>query len=580
MRVSVLSFPKSEPTGLGWAVLAVCFSLPWLIPVHTDPWPTFLSELAAGIVLVPLGIWLLSTRRQGVVFDGLAIGFGLAAAIPAIQAGCGLFAFPAEAPVISFYLIGLAFAVALARHCEACAPGRLAETLFAGLVIAALVSTALALAQWLLLDWGPLAAGIPSSGRPVANVGQPNELSALLVWGLVGIWWGYSHRRIGGLVAVLAASTVLVGIASTQSRTGWLGVAVLLTAALISPTPLGPAKNRAVFFALGAWFVLLVLGWPRATDVASGSGALSLDARMSGGKRPEIWAMMFDGILHRPWFGYGWNQGRLVQLSELPNYADLKIGVQHAHNLVLDLLIWNGVPLGLSLAALLAAWFAWQIRRAVNADQVLLLLALSTFMLHCMLELPHAKAFFLVPAALMMGILNARSGLGLSLPMPRAVIAVGVAVLAATLVLMWVDYRRVESDLLSYRLRMARIGRLPVPPPPGIYILTALQSALVNMRIEPRSGLDAAALERLRVTALRYPIEIALLKYAQAAALNGQRSAALGALSRVCPLVSTERCDAVRSAWDEFLTQHPQTGSVPFPTLPGAEPGPGPQSTR
>ena len=25
-------------------------------------------------------------------------------------------------------------------------------------------------------------------GRPVANVGQPNNLSALLVWGVVGIW--------------------------------------------------------------------------------------------------------------------------------------------------------------------------------------------------------------------------------------------------------------------------------------------------------------------------------------------------------------------------------------------------------
>lgn len=562
-----MSLTKSEPTSLGWVLLAVCLSAPWLIPVHTEPWPTLYSEVVAGLVMLPFAAWVLAARRGRLEFDALSIGFALVALVPLLQAAGGLFLFPAEAPVVSVYLVGLSLAVAVARSSEAYAPGRLSDALFAGLVIASLASTALALAQWLHLDWGPLLAAIPGGVRTVANVGQPNELSTLLVWGLVGLWWAHLNRHIGGGVTLLAAAFLLVGVASTQSRTGWLAVGMLFITGLASPASLGSAKHRVAFMGLGLWFVLLVLVWPAATHLVDGGDALSLNAQLSIGQRPEIWAMMIDGICHRPWFGYGWNQGRLVQLSVLPNYSDLKIGVQHAHNLVLDLMVWNGVPLGLGLVALLGAWFLWQLRCATTAAQVLLMLALSTFMLHCMLELPHCKAFFLVPAALMMGTLNARSVLPAMLRVPRAAAAFGVAVLAGALVLMWIEYRRIEVDLLSYRMRVARIGHLPSPPSPDIHVLSGLQSALVNLRIEPRAGMDAKELERMRRTSIRYPIESALFRYAKAAALNGQTLSAQESLSRWCLLFPKDRCDVARTAWGEFVTEHPEIGFMPFPTF-------------
>ena len=560
-----MNLARNQATGLGWVLLALCLSAPWLIPVHTDPWPTLYSELAAGLVAVPLAVWVLAAGRGRLKVDALVVGFALVALVPLLQAAWGLFLFPAEAPVVSLYLVGRALAVAVARSAEDSAPGRLSDALFAGLVIASLASTALALAQWLHLDWGLLY--IPGRGRPVANVGQSNDLSTLLVWGIVGLWWAYSQRRIGGGVSVLAAAFLLIGVASTESRTGWLEVGLLLITAVVAPAPLDSAKHRAVFIGLGFWFLLLVLGWPAATHLAEVGDTLGLDARLPVDPRFEIWAMMIDGIGHRPWFGYGWNQGRLVQLGELSNYADLKIGVQHAHNLVLDLMVWNGVPLGLGLAALLGAWFWWQLRRAATAAQILLILALSTFVLHGMLELPHSKAFFLLPAALMMGTLNARSALPVMLRVPRAAAALGVAALAGTLVLMWVEYRRIEVDLQAYRIRTAWSGISAAPPAPDIHVLSALQSALVALRIEPRAGMEAKDLERLRLAATRYPIESALWRYAKAAALNGQPRAAQESLSRWCLLLRKERCDVARSAWGEFMTAHPEIGPLPFPTF-------------
>ncbi|MBC7620050.1 MAG: O-antigen ligase C-terminal domain-containing protein [Candidatus Saccharibacteria bacterium] len=516
--------------------------------MHTDPWPTLYSEVVAGLVVLPFAVWVLVVCRGRLEFDAVSIGFALVALVPLLQAAGGLFLFPAEAPVVSIYLVGLSLAVAVARSSEAYAPGRLSDALFAGLAIASLASMALALAQWLHLDWGPLLAAIPGGVRTVANVGQPNELSTLLVWGLVGLWWAHLHRNIGGGVTLLAAAFLLVGVASTQSRTGWLAVGLLFITGVTSPASLGSAKHRVAFMGLGLWFVLLVLVWPAATHLVDGGDALSLEAQLSTGQRPEIWAMMIDGIRHQPWFGYGWNQGRLVQLSVLPNYSDLKIGVQHAHNLILDLLVWNGVPLGLSFAGLLGAWFWWQLRRTVTAAQVLLLLALCTFMLHCMLELPHCKAFFLVPVALIMGTLNARSAMPNMFRLPRVAVVLSVVVLAGALVLMWIDYRRIEVDLLAYRMRVARIGHVPQPRAPNIYVLNGLQSALLNLRIEPHAGMDAADLERLRLTAIRYPIESALFKYAKSAALNGQPHAAQESLSRWCLLFPRENCEIARTA--------------------------------
>lgn len=562
-----MNFAKNKSGNVCWILLAVSLSAPWLIPIHTDPWPTLYSEVAAGMVLLPLAVWVLVACRERLSLDILAIGFALAASVPLLQAIYGLFLFPAEAPVVSLYLAGFAVVVAVARRAEEAAPGRLPEALFAGLIIAALISTALALAQWLRLDWGPLLAAIPDgSARTVANVGQANELSTLVVWGLVGLWWAFLHRRIGGAVSVLAAAFLLIGVASTQSRTGWLAVSLLLISAITLPARLESSRHRPAFILLGLWFVTLVAVWPAATRLIGGE-ALSLDAQLMVGLRPKIWAMMLDGIGHQPWFGYGWNQGRLVQLGELPNYAELKIGVQHAHNFVLDLMVWNGIPLGLSFTAALGIWLWWQLRRARTAAQVLLILALLIFMLHAMLELPHCKAFFLMPAALMMGMLNARSGLPVVFQMPRVAAGLGVTALAGVLVLTGVDYRRIESDLQAYRMRMAWNGIQPVPPAPAIYILGGLQSALVNLRIEPQAGMDVEVLERLRITAMRYPIEPVLFKYAKAAALNGQPEAAQESLNRWCLLFAKERCDVARSAWAEFKNEHPEIEFLSFPSF-------------
>ena len=557
-----MKYKSSERSGLGWVLLALCFAAPWLIPVHSDPWTTLHSEVIAGLAVAVLAIWVVLNSAR-LELDALSLGFALAAMIPLLQALGGLFVFPGEAPIVSVYLLGFAVAVATARLCEVEASGRLPDALFAGLVVAALVSTGLALAQWFQLDWGPLMAPVAVGTRSMANVGQANELSTLLVWGLVGLWWSNSRRSIGGAVTFLAAAVLLLGIATTQSRTGWLSVGLLLVVGVLSPQPLNTIRYRAAFVALGVWFLALVLGWSEATAFVGAGGAEALDSRLASGRRPEIWALMIDGISHRPWLGYGWNQGRLVQLGELPNYAHMKIGIQHAHNLVLDLMVWNGVPLGLALAGLLAAWFWWQLRRTVTESQALLLLGLAVFVMHCFLELPHCKAFFLAPAALMMGLLNAHSGLPVLLRVPRSVSVALVSAISGFLVVAWIEYRALELDVQSNRLRAAWLGTQSSDPAPDIYVLRALQTALLNLRIQPRPDMELKQIEQLRLTSVRYPTEFTLRRYAMAAALNGQPAFARKAWWTRCMLFLRESCDSAHLARNELENEHAGMQAAP-----------------
>ena len=209
-----------------------------------------------------------------------------------LQATSGLFVFPGEGLLIGFYILGFALTMAVARRAEEVAPMRLADALFAGLTIAALLSAGMALYQWLGLDTlGVMVAPALPGGRPVANVGQPNNLSTLLVWGVVGLWWGHSRQRLGGGAAVMGAAFLLLGVALTQSRTGWLAVALLGVTAVLGRRVLRTGPQAPALVALALWFVCLVLALEPLGHALMRDAPLSLGGQVASGKRPAIWMM-------------------------------------------------------------------------------------------------------------------------------------------------------------------------------------------------------------------------------------------------------------------------------------------------
>ncbi len=565
---------SNQPVGIGWALWPVLAALPWLLPTHAEPWTTFYIELLMAGVLVPVACWAIFAARGDWRADKLVVVVALVACIPLLQALGGLFTFPGEAILIALYVTGFALTVWVARRAEEVAPLRLVEALLASLVVAALASTGMALYQWLGLDSLGWMIANSLGGRPIANIGQPNNLSTLLVWGLIAIWWGYSRQSLGRGIATLAAAYLLVGIALTQSRTGMVAVLMLASAALLGRQRFRAYPRVSVVIALLAWFALLVFGLEPASQLLQLGVPRTLDDQVAAGARPMAWAMMLEAVSQRPWLGYGWNQSVQAHVGLSGQYPDLHQTFQFAHNVVLDLMLWNGVPLGLLLAGGMAMWFWLQLRGSLTLERSLLLLALGVFLLHAMLELPHALAFFLLPVAVMMGTLSAWRPAGVVFTAPR--IAVGLAVLihAGAVVLIFDEYRKIESDLTAYRMREARIGNLVEKPAPEVFMLSGLQAGLIDLRIKPQRGMGATELERLRLTVVRYPSAGGLLRYSRACALNGRLGEARWALAVLCRLNSKDVCQNAALHWKAIAADgNPEMGLVTLPADMVAEMG-------
>lgn len=559
----------SEPTGLAWVLWPFLAALPWLLPTHAEPWTTFYSEWSAAVAFTAIGLWVCLSMQERWAVDRWLAGLLAIAAIPLLQEATGFYLYPGQGVWAFGYLLGAALSFAVARHVQAAMPDRFADALFGGLCIAALASTGLALYQWLGLDvLGVMVPGVGPNGRPLANVGQPNNLSTLLAWGLVALWWAYARHSIGGWVACTAAAFLLFGVALTQSRTGWVVVAMMVAAGAVGRRVLFRSERQfAAIAGLGLLFVLYVTALQSLGQLLNRSTALSLAAQVEPGKRPMIWRMALDAIAEHPWLGYGWNQGTLGHVAVADRYPDLHVIVANAHNIVLDLALWNGVPVTVAIV-IVAAWGLWLACRKANTPGPMLgLLGLAVFLVHAMLELPHRYAFMLLPAAAM---------LGLALPagetrrtIPRAVPLVVLLALAGMLGLTFNEYTQIEAEAVAQRLRAARIAGVPPERDPEVLVLKPLQQAIEDLRLKARRGMPTAELDRMERAIKRYPAWPSMLRYAQALALNGRPAEAAAINRLLCNLYPAKVCSQAGEYWAALPAEgYPEVASVPWPANP------------
>ena len=564
---STVDHAVDQPTGIGWAIWIVAAALPWLWPVHGEPWPVFYSEALAAAAMVPIGLWLVMRGQSKWALDRTVFAMLAIAPVPLIQAQFGLVVFEGEAWLVFLYIIACAAMALLARQAQVVDPWRLAEALFAALAVAALLSAGLTLYQWLEQDWlGILVHYRLVSGRAYANLGQPNNLATLLCWGVLALWWGYHRRKLSGAVAAAATGFLLLGVVLTRSRTGWLEVAILACSALYIRWRhrTGPQARSVVL--LSAWFVVLAAGLEPVAHQVLRETPAALSNQTATGLRPAIWKVAIDEVTQQPLTGYGWNQGAPAYLSVVERHADVRRVINHAHNVLLDLLVWNGVPLGALIMVAFAWWARAQWQACRTQEQRLLLLALAIFVSHALLEFPHTYLFFLLPAAAMMGTLGAVT--------PRApVLAIsrwigGTAVLGLGLVLgtTVLDYQAIERDLQSAKMREAGVHNPYPSPSPEPVVLGFLQTALQSLRTQPARDLSPRQLADMRRALDRYPLPWAMFRYATATALAGHPDEAKWALERLCLMDSADRCAQAMRDWHELVSQgHPELAVVTLP---------------
>lgn len=437
-------------------LLALMASGPFLFPFHPRPIPSFWSEWwAAALGLAAAVSGLLAARDRPLALPAtLGIPAVLLSAL-LLQFALGRPAFPQTGLLYATYLLWAGLLMILGRSlAETVGLARLADVLAGAFALGALAGAGVALAQWLGLD-----AGVPwmfhSLGRNAihANLGQTNHHAHYSWLGIASVFHLRGRGRLSRPLLWLAVLPIALGSVLSGSRSVFLYPIILLAAIAWARhrAPEGSAKRLMA----DAWLLLpavVALNFLGAWASAYLSSAPTLPASrlyesVSGSSaRLAVARTAWSAFAEHPWLGVGAGNYPWASFQAAARQGgDGLLVAENAHNVLLHLLAESGAPAAGAVLLMLALWARRFLGRPWEMEHLWCAAALGIGAAHALLEYPLWYAYFLGPAALLLGATD--GGRAIALPGRRTALYAILAALAGAPVLanLRADYAAIES---------------------------------------------------------------------------------------------------------------------------------------
>lgn len=562
-----------------WAGVVSCIA--YLLPNHYSPWLSFHQEMAAAIAFAPLLAWgiVRSSHVPAITYGAIVL-----AVVPILQIAAGKLYFSTDGWMSCLYLLGFALSSHAGAQCVQTVPPSpkksdlpAVEVLWTALLVAALLSALIAFHQWLLpTHQGIFIVEMPPRSRPFGNLAQPNQLATLILLGAAGLMYLWEARRLRACYAILAIVLLLWALVMTGSRSVLLALLWLLPAYALMRKRCHLRTSPTAILLILSFYLGMTWLWPVLDEwLLLGSGVNTALERMSTpGIRQVIWVSLGDAIGRAPWFGYGWGQISVAQIAVALNHPPTHLLLESSHNLLLDLALWNGLPVAILVVIGLAFWFFHQVRSCDSPTSWATLLGVAVVFNHAMVEYPLSYAYFLLPVGFFMGFLSREKCMPLNAacrsyltPMTRGVLF-GLGVFAAGLTSSAaIEYFPMEADWSLMRFQEARIGDLEKTEPPRAILLIGLQQFLKFSRTEARSGMSEEELEWMRRVSERFAYAAPMFKYASALSLNDRPEDAAMTLKKLCFMQPKSVCESAKKHWEVLAKgKHPELGKTNFPS--------------
>ncbi len=506
----------------------------WILPVHFPPWQTSYQEFIAAISLFLLLIVLVKNNANRIGVSGIFI-IALAT-IPVVQYSQGWIYYSGDMLHSMIYIVLFGVSVVVGRNIEKNKDGIDFQQLLGWIfIVGALLSLIVAMLQWLKISEGAdIALFTPlENGRPYANLGQPNNLATLFGFGLAGVFYLFEKNKIRNCFALALAWLLVFGLALTQSRTPWVVAAILPFFWLWQSQrmPLRTASRHVVLLvAVYAGFVLMLPVLGSFLEAPAGS----VLERATQAHRWDMYKQALYFIAHGPWQGFGWGQIESAHYL-FAGQAPSAIFYHYSHNIVLDMLLWNGPWIGGAIVVFFTVWLGRLFFQKNTVESLFAWVGLLFFLTHSMLEYPHAYLFLLLPAGLLIGVIEGQQkNQSFTIPLPKILLAmIAVAGLAGAVVF-WKNYSIIEDD---YRMANRRMEVDFVPEvqqaASQTILLSNVQSFVYFMRLPLKEGYSAERLQWTEDFIIRYPRKFSLLKFSYILALNNQQEEAITQLIKL-----------------------------------------------
>jgi len=404
---------KSAALPAAWsACAALAMAAPSLLAFNLPPSATFLNQAAAlvgwgGFALV------LTTRLSAQRWRGSSGSVSLFAALALLLIAAVVAPLWAGLPWSLAWsgagmILGAALVVLVAATMQVGGSGDAAFRAFCiGLVAAGVASSAIGIVQVFAPEWpdGEWIARTYIPGGAVGNMRQPNHLSSLLVWSVIGAAWlierGTLRRWFGSALVLLFVFVIVL----SGSRTGTLSVGLLAVWGLVDRRL--SRGTRALLLLTPVAYAIFWFGTTAWADyshhVVRAESRFSTKGDISA-SRGKIWSNTLSLIALHPWAGVGFGEFNFAWT--LTPFPDRPVAFfDHTHNVVLEFAVELGLPLAALVLALLARALLAAWRSAVlDPSRRAALVIVSMILLHSLLEYPLWYAYFLLPTAFAFGI--------------------------------------------------------------------------------------------------------------------------------------------------------------------------------
>ena len=349
------------------------------------------------------------------------------------------------------------------------------------------------------------------------------RLRAMTVW-----------QRLGVLVA---AAVLATGTAAAASRTGLLGLLLILGLGWVWGSWRQDLARRVIIVALGSY---VLAGWMLAPLAGYETGSSGIYARFVNtgpecAGRLSLWSNMLYLISQRPWSGWGWGELDFAHfITDYPGTRNCEL-LDNAHNLPLHLAVELGIP----AAALISAAGAWLIVRArpwreENSGRRMAWAVLALILLHSMLEYPLWYGPFQLTMVLALGMLLARPAKPQPVTLYRQASWQGglaVLMLAAAAYAAW-DYHRVSQIFYPPDFRAAAYRDNTLEKIRGTWLFQD-QAQFAEFTLTPLTPGNAEHLYEMGQRVLHYSPEARVVeKLIECAVLLGRDEAARFYLAR------------------------------------------------
>ncbi|WP_250525431.1 Wzy polymerase domain-containing protein [Caballeronia sp. GAWG2-1] len=545
--------PSQYARYLCFAVLCLALTLPFGVVNHTYPIPTFYAEYSALALYLALGATVALLVR--VSEPRVSFASPVVALMP-LAFGVLLIAQTVLLPVSQPSMNWLGGAYLLASF--------IAVHTGYGLVRAGLSEKALRIGAAALMAGGLFAVfcqivqllhlevkftpfvvayNVMTERRPFGNMAQANHLATVIAFAMAGALYFVQTRRLPVIVWLALTAVFSLGHALTVSRGPWLQMAVIVVAgfwmAFVQGRPAaaegfdGPGRRD-----LRAWLMPVVLAlvffavnaavrWANVRfhfDLAQSAAERMQDANQIA-PRLALWKYGWTMFHTHPILGVGWGEFPRYQFDMVRELGGVEIA-NNAHDIFIDLLAKTGA-LGLGILVLgFVFWLIRVLRAPQTPARIFGLSLLGVLLMHALVEYPQQYMFFLMPAMLVIGLLETRPLRLVAKPLSFGVYVVLVVGGLAALYPVMLDYHRAE--VLYYGSRPAEQYR---DDPSFLFTAWGEYGAATLVPINAQNLEEKLAMHRKAIALL--PGETVLRRYAVLQALAGQRDEALDTMAKL-----------------------------------------------